>query len=366
MKRRRFIISGGGTGGHIFPAVSIGKEIQKRFPDAEILYVGAKGGMEMNLVPKNGFRIEGVWISGIQRQLSIKNIFRNLLFPVKFFVSLWQAYRILARFQPDCVIGVGGYASGPLGRVAGWKSIPLVICEQNAFPGITNRWLSSKASRILLGNADALKYFDAQKCVVTGNPVRSFVLTDRRDAIVKLGLNPDKPVVLSLGGSLGSLKINNVLESHLKEILDSEIQLIWQTGKFYFNDLNQRVEKHPNLKMQAFIEDMALVYSAADIIISRAGGSTISEMIQLSKVGLLVPSPNVAEDHQTKNALSLVNAGAAVLVKDAEAQEKLIPELKNILENTERMNTLKKNIQDFEKHDSAKEIVDEIEKTIRI
>lgn len=364
MKSKKFIISGGGTGGHIFPAVSIGKEIQKRFPDAGILYVGAKGGMEMDLVPKNGFRIEGVWISGIQRQLNVKNILRNLIFPVKFFVSLWQAYRILSRFQPDCVIGVGGYASGPLGRVAGWKSVPLVICEQNAFPGITNRWLSSKASRILLGNADALKYFDAQKCIITGNPVRNFELTDRKDAIAKLGLNPDKPVVLSLGGSLGSLKINNVLENHLNEILDAGIQLIWQTGKYYFDDLNKRVSSHPNLRMQAFIEDMATVYSAADLIISRAGGSTISEMIQLSKVGLLIPSPNVSEDHQTKNALSLVNAGAAVLVKDNEAHEKLIPELKDILKSTERMNILKKNIQAFEKHDSAKEIVDEIEKTI--
>ena len=365
MKQKKYIISGGGTGGHIFPAIAIGKEIKKRFSDAEILYVGAKGGMEMTLVPKSGFSIEGVWISGIQRQLTVKNIGRNLLFPFKFFVSLWQAYRILSRFKPDCVIGVGGYASGPLGRVAGWKSVPLVICEQNAFPGLTNRWLSKKAAKILLGNADAQKYFDAAKCVVTGNPVRTFELKNQKDAIAALGLNPDKPVVLSLGGSLGSLKINQVLENQLSEILDSDIQLIWQTGKYYFVGLQQRVKSHPNLKMSAFIEDMATAYSAADMIISRAGGSTISEMILLSKASILVPSPNVSEDHQTKNALSLVNEGAAILVKDADAASALIPELKAILTNPERLNALKNKIQAIPKHDSAKEIVAEIEKVIQ-
>ncbi len=356
----RIIISGGGTGGHIFPAVAIGKEIKKKFPNAKIFYVGANGGMEMDLVPKNGFPIEGVWISGIQRQLTPKNILRNLLFPIKFFVSLWQSFRILSRVKPDCVIGVGGYASGPLGRVAAWKSIPLVICEQNAFPGITNRWLSSKATKILLGNADALRYFDTTKCVVTGNPIRHFEIKDRNKAVTQLGLNPDKPVVLVLGGSLGSLSINSILEDYVDKILDSQIQLIWQTGKIYFEGLSRRIAPAQGLIMSAFIDDMATAYSAADLVVSRAGGSTISEMIQLSKPSVLIPSPNVAEDHQTKNALSLVNSGAAVLVRDQDARKKLIPIIKGIVCDSQKLMGLKNKIATFPRHESAREIVEEV------
>jgi UDP-N-acetylglucosamine--N-acetylmuramyl-(pentapeptide) pyrophosphoryl-undecaprenol N-acetylglucosamine transferase len=356
----KIIISGGGTGGHIFPAVSIGKEIKKRFPNATIQYVGASGGMEMDLVPKNGFSIEGVWISGIYRQLNIRNIGRNLLFPAKFFVSLWQAYQIISRVKPDAVVGVGGYASGPLGRVATWKKIPLFICEQNAFPGLTNRWLAPKASKILLGNSDAKQYFDVSKCVVTGNPIRTFDLIPIEDALPKLGLDPNKPTILSLGGSLGAGKLNDAWEGNLQELIDADVQLIWQCGTYYYEDLRKRIPQHPNIQLLPFIEDMAVAYSAADLIVSRAGGSTISELIQLSKPSILVPSPNVAEDHQTKNALSLVKAKAAVLVKDVEAKEILVTSALELLRDAEMFQELQENISNFEKHDAAKEIVDVI------
>lgn len=356
------LISGGGTGGHIFPAVSIGKEIRQRYPNANIQYVGAIGGMEMDLVPKNGFSIEGVWISGIYRQLTLQNIGRNLLFPAKFFVSLWQAYKIINRVKPDAVVGVGGYASGPLGRVAAWKGIPLFICEQNAFPGLTNRWLAKKAKKILLGNPDAKKYFEAEKCVVTGNPIRQFNLIEQEEALVKLGLNPKKAAILSLGGSLGAGKLNDALEAGLNKFLEEDVQLIWQCGKYYYESLRKRIPQHPNILLLPFIEDMGMAYSAADLTISRAGGSTISELIQLSKPSILVPSPNVAEDHQTKNALSLVNAQAAILVKDADAKETLIDTALALIHDVNRYHLLQENILLFEKHEAAKEIVDEIEK----
>lgn len=360
----KIIISGGGTGGHIFPAVSIGTEIRKQFPDAEILYVGATGGMEMELVPKSGFPIRGLWISGIQRSLTLKNIGKNLLFPFKLITSLVQAHRIVADFRPDVVVGVGGYASGPLGRAAAMKNIPLIICEQNAFPGITNKWLADKASKILLGNADALKYFDKNKCVITGNPIRDFSLIAKKEAAQKMGLSAEKTTILSLGGSLGAGKINEAIENNLQNIIDADIQWVWQCGKFYYENLKNRIPQHPNIKLMPFVEDMAAAYSLADLVVSRAGGSTISELIALSKPSILVPSPNVAEDHQTKNALSLVNVAAAVLVKDVETKENLVKTAIAIVQDKDRLSLLTKNIESVEKHDAAKEIVDEILKVI--
>lgn len=360
----KIIISGGGTGGHIFPAVSIGTEIRKQFPDAEILYVGATGGMEMELVPKSGFPIRGLWISGIQRSLTLKNIGKNLLFPLKLVTSLVQARQIVADFRPDVVVGVGGYASGPLGRAAAMKNIPLIICEQNAFPGITNKWLADKASKILLGNADALKYFDKNKCVITGNPIRDFSLIAKKEAAQKMGLSAEKTTILSLGGSLGAGKINEAIENNLQNIIDADIQWVWQCGKFYYENLKNRIPQHPNIKLMPFVEDMAAAYSVADLVVSRAGGSTISELIALSKPSILVPSPNVAEDHQTKNALSLVNVAAAVLVKDVEAKENLVKTAISIVQDKNRLSLLTKNIAVVEKHDAAKEIVREILKVI--
>jgi UDP-N-acetylglucosamine--N-acetylmuramyl-(pentapeptide) pyrophosphoryl-undecaprenol N-acetylglucosamine transferase len=357
---KKIIISGGGTGGHIFPAVSIAGEILRRDPKAEVLFVGAQGGMEETVVPRYGYTIESVPISGIQRQLSARNLWRNLQFPFKLAASLVQSRGIVRRFQPDAVVGVGGFASGPLGRAAASMGVPLFICEQNAYPGLVNKWLAGKARKILLGNADAQPYFDRSKTVVTGNPIRSFDLIERDEAVRQLGLDPAKPVLLSLGGSLGALRINQALQQHLSLITESEVQLVWQCGQRYYERLSAEVPEHPQVKLSAFIDDMAVAYSAADLIISRAGGSTISELIALSKPSVLVPSPNVAEDHQTKNALSLSEKDAAVLVKDADATEQLLPTALAILQDAERLAHLTQRITAFEKHDAAKEIVDEM------
>ncbi len=357
---KKIIISGGGTGGHIFPAVSIAGEIQRREPDAEILFVGAKGGMELSVVPRYNYPIEAVWISGIHRQLTVQNIFRNLLFPIKFLTSLIQASRIVRRFQPQAVVGVGGFASGPIGRVAAGRGIPLFLCEQNAFPGIVNRWLAKNATHILLGNEAAGKYFDAAKTTVTGNPIRSFATMSKVEAAAKMGLDPNRPVVLSLGGSLGALTLNESLRLHAQELLDAGVQLIWQCGKRYYETLRPQVADHKDLHLMAFVDDMAAAYAAADLVISRAGGSTISELIALSKPAILVPSPNVAEDHQTKNALSLSEPGAALLVKDVEAREQLVATTLRVLQNQDTLAALQKNIDSMDKHDAAKEIVDVI------
>lgn len=356
----KIIISGGGTGGHIFPALSIAAEFKRRDPKTDILFVGAKGAMEMEVVPRHHYPIEGLPISGIYRQLTARNLVRNVQFPFKLLRSLQLANGIVKRFQPDMVIGVGGFASGPIGRVAGNKGIPLYICEQNAYPGLVNKWLAPKAKKILLGNADAKKYFPAEKCVVTGNPIRSFDLPTQNEAKTNLDLNPNKPVLLSLGGSLGARQINRALLAGLPQLMSTEVQLIWQCGKIYYEDLSQLVEVNHQVRLVPFIQDMATAYAAADLIISRAGGSTISELIALNKPSVLVPSPNVAEDHQTKNARSLTEQGAAELVKDVDAIEHLMPTALAILNDQERLNILTNRISQTEKHDAAKEIVDEI------
>ena len=356
----RIIIAGGGTGGHIFPALSIGGALKKRFPDADILYVGALGGMEMNTVPQYGFPIRGIWISGIQRALTFNNLVKNLLFPLKLGVSLWQAWRIARTFNPEVVIGVGGYASGPMGRVASLLRIPLVICEQNAYPGLVNRWLGKKAHLILLGNADAQKYFNTHKTIVTGNPIRSFQLPERSVAITSLGLDTRKPTLLVLGGSLGAMTLNKAIQTHYSTIIASDTQWIWQCGKRYYEELKQNIAPDASVKLLPFVEDMNLAYGAADLVITRAGGSTLSEIIHLSKPAILVPSPNVAEDHQTKNAQSLVNQQAALSVKDAEAQEKLVPTALALVKDAPRLAQLKQRMEAVEKHDAVTEIIDSI------
>lgn len=357
---QKVIISGGGTGGHIFPALSIAAELQRRDEQTDILFVGAKGGMEMEVVPRYHYPIEGVWISGIYRQLNLRNIGRNLMFPIKLVRSLMQANRIIRRFKPDFVVGFGGFASGPIGRAAANKGIPLYLCEANAYPGLVTKWLAPKADKILLGNGDAQQYFPAEKTVITGNPIRSFELPDQQAAKASLGLDPSKPVLLSLGGSLGARQINRALLASLPKLYETEVQLIWQCGKIYYEELSQQVSEHPQLQLKPFIQDMATAYAAADLIISRAGGSTISELIALNKPSVLVPSPNVAEDHQTKNALSLTEQGAAELVKDGEAIDKLLPTALAILEDPARLQTLTAGIKATHKHDSAKEIADHL------
>lgn len=357
---RKIIISGGGTGGHIFPAVSIANEIKRREPDADIRFVGAKGGMEMEVVPRYSFPIEGLWISGIYRQPTLRNIRRNLLFPFKLLSSLAAARGIVKRFKPEAVVGVGGFASGPVGRIAGSMGIPLFLCEQNAYPGLVNKWLAGKATQILLGNADAEKYFDKSKTVYTGNPIRSMELPEKRAAKQALGFDPDKPLILSLGGSLGARTLNDAWLIHYQKVIDADVQLFWQCGKIYIEELKPKVKEHPNLQVSAFIQDMATAYGAADLIVTRAGGSTISELIALSKPSIMVPSPNVAEDHQTKNARSLSDKDAAVLVKDIEAREVLADTALRVLLDADRLAQLTTNITEMEKHDAAKEIVDVI------
>ncbi|MEL6190828.1 MAG: undecaprenyldiphospho-muramoylpentapeptide beta-N-acetylglucosaminyltransferase [Bacteroidota bacterium] len=359
-KKLHIIISGGGTGGHIFPAVSIARELRRRDPETEILFVGAEGGMEMDLVPKQGFEIKAVWISGIHRQITLKNIIRNLSFPVKLVVSQLQANRIRKEFQPEAVVGVGGYASGPMGRVASRAGVPLIICEQNAYPGLVNKWLAPKAEKVLLGNEAASRYFEKEKVVVTGNPIRKFELKDRTAAIEELGMDPAKPVILSLGGSLGALRLNNAWGNGWEELVENGIQLLWQSGKRYYQTLYKAFPGHTSVKLMAFIDDMATAYSAADLVVSRAGGSTISELIDLSKPSILVPSPNVSEDHQTKNARSLSDKGAALLLEDVVAEGRLAKEAISLLKNEGRLETMKNKIAGIEKHDAAKEIVDQI------
>jgi UDP-N-acetylglucosamine--N-acetylmuramyl-(pentapeptide) pyrophosphoryl-undecaprenol N-acetylglucosamine transferase len=325
---KRVIITGGGTGGHIFPAISIANALKQADPSIEILFAGAKGGMEMNVVPQYGYKIEGVTISGIARSLSPQSILKNLAFPFKFLMGMNESARIVKSFRPQAVVGVGGYASGPVGSAATRKGVPLVLCEQNAYPGLVNKWLAPKATRILLGNAAAAKYFPAfsAKIKVTGNPVRETLVQGNREAGLKmLGLDPQKKVVLSLGGSLGAGPLNKAWEENLEKVIAADIQLVWQCGKRYHEALQLKVTQHPNIKLLPFIQDMANAYAAADLVVSRAGGSTISELIQLNKPSILLPSPFVAEDHQTKNALSLVEQGAALLVKDAEAPENWCP-----------------------------------------
>ena len=363
----RIIIAGGGTGGHIFPAISIANELKKRDAANEVLFVGAKGGLEMTLVAKHEYDIKGVWISGIARKVSIKNIFRNLFFPFKLMVGILQSRRIISKFKPTVVVGVGGYASGPIGRAAAGKKIPLVLCEQNAYPGMTNKWLATKATVILLGNEDAVQYFDPAKTKVTGNPVRADLIEgSRAGGIKRYDLRENKPVLLILGGSLGAKTMNDALEKSIPVLIKNDIQVVWQCGKRYYETLKHRVQMHPLIKLIPFIDNMADAYAMADLIVSRAGGSTISEIVMLSKPAILVPSPNVAEDHQTKNALSLSERGAAILVSDAEAPDQLVPAAMKLLSDPDEMEKLTKKIKSVRKHDAAKEIVDEIIKAAHI
>ncbi|MFM2374985.1 MAG: hypothetical protein RLZZ165_81 [Bacteroidota bacterium] len=363
----RVIITGGGTGGHIFPAISIADELKKRDSTIEILFIGAEGGMEMRIVPQYGYPIQGVSISGLRRSFAPMDILRNLLLPLKILRSLMTARRMISDFKPDVVVGVGGYASAPVGRAAASKGIPVVICEQNAYPGITNRLLAPKAARILLGNGAAQQYFDKAKCRITGNPVRRALLGgDRNQGLSALHLDGSRPVVLSLGGSLGAGTLNAAWEAGWRQLAEHGIQLVWQCGKHYHDDLKARLPKHENLRLAAFIEDMAGAYAAADLVVSRAGASTISELILLNKPSILVPSPNVAEDHQTKNARSLTERGAAILVQDGEAKAKLAGIVMELLSHPGKLEALQAGIAAVEKHDSGREIATEILSLVKL
>lgn len=361
-KNIRIIISGGGTGGHIFPAVSIANAIKEQHPEAEILFVGAEGRMEMQRVPAAGYQIIGLPVAGFDR----KHLLKNISVLIKLMKSQIKARRIIKEFKPDAAVGVGGYASGPTLKVAGSMGIPTLIQEQNSYAGVTNKLLAKKACKICVAYEGMERFFDKEKIILTGNPVRQNLLNQqmsREEAIRSFNLDPTKKIVLIVGGSLGARTINNCVLNGLDQIRQSGVQFIWQTGKFYINEAKEKVghaENYPMLHTTDFITDMAAAYSAADLVISRAGAGSISEFCLLGKPVILVPSPNVAEDHQTKNALALVAKDAALYIKDAEASEKL---LKTAIETVQQPETLKKlstNIAKLAFKDSANTIAEEV------
>lgn len=363
-KKLKILLSGGGTGGHIFPAIAIADEIKKRFPDAEFLFIGANGKMEMEKVPQAGYKIEGIDIAGIDRG----NLLSNLGLPFKIIKSLHRSKAIIKDFKPDVAIGTGGFASGPALYEATKQGVPVFIQEQNAHAGVTNKILS-KAAKAIFTAYPKVAGFPAEKIKFLGNPIRSTIISGMQEtaqAKQKMGLNKDKLTILSVGGSLGSRTLNNAWKSHLKQIADKDYQLIWQTGKLDYKDIIEETKNIDtrNIQIREFIKDMELAYSAADIIVSRAGAIAISELAVAQKPVLLVPFPFAAEDHQTKNAMNLVEKNAARMVKDSEMQEKFWNTLTEICENENVRKDMSDNLKYFAKPDAAKEIVDEIFKVI--
>lgn len=357
----RFILSGGGTGGHIYPAVAIANEIRKRQPDAGILFVGAKDRMEMEKVPQAGYEIEGLWISGLQRKLSLK----NLMFPVKLMSSLIKASKIVRRFKPHVVIGTGGFASGPLLHMAARKSIPCIIQEQNSYAGITNKMLAPKAARVCVAYDGMERFFPSAKIVKTGNPVRSDLikeLENRREAYDYFGLDPNMPTLLVLGGSLGARRINELIANELGFFSGLGIQLIWQCGKLYYSSYNNY--NSGTVKVHEFVNRMDYAYSVADIIISRAGAGTVSELCLVGKPVILIPSPHVAEDHQTRNAEALVKMDAALMLAEKELQPRFESEFSSLFLSAKRRKLLGNNIRNLAIPDATERIVDEIEKLL--
>jgi len=361
MAKYKFILSGGGTGGHIYPAIAIANELKLQFPDAEFLFVGAKDKMEMQKVPQAGYEIKGLWISGIQRKITLQ----NMMFPFKLISSLWDSNKIIRNFKPNVVIGTGGFASGPLLRAAGSTGIPTVIQEQNSFPGITNKLLSKKANAICVAYENLERFFPKEKIVLTGNPVRQDVIdisSKRPEAISFYNLDPNKKTLLVLGGSLGARRLNQLIEKELKNILSQDIQIIWQCGKLYFEDYKKY--NLPNVKVVDFIERMDFVYAAADIIISRAGASSVSELCIVGKPVIFIPSPNVAEDHQTKNAQAIVDAKGAILLKESELESQFSIVFEALLKDGGKQTQLSENIKKIAKPNATKAIVEEIKKLL--
>ncbi|PWK19129.1 undecaprenyldiphospho-muramoylpentapeptide beta-N-acetylglucosaminyltransferase [Xanthomarina spongicola] len=362
-KEYRIILSGGGTGGHIYPAIAIANEIKQRYPDAEFLFVGSKDRMEMDKVPQAGYQIEGLWISGIQRKFTIK----NLSFPFKLINSLFKARKIIKRFKPNVVIGTGGFASGPLLQVATSKGIPSLIQEQNSFPGITNKLLSKKASKICVAYDGLERFFPESKIIKTGNPVRQGLLDidSKRDEAKKVfALEKDKKTLFVLGGSLGARRINELIEKELDFILSLNIQVIWQCGKLYY-DKYKIYNNTKHVQVHEFINNMDFAYAASDIIISRAGASSVSELCIVGKPVIFIPSPNVAEDHQTKNAMAIVNENAALLIKEADLEVDFENKFSQLILSVEKQNELSENIKKLALVNATKQIVDEIEKLLK-
>lgn len=364
-RQPRFIISGGGTGGHIFPAISIANALKESYPDADILFVGAVGRMEMERVPAAGYPIEGLPVSGFDR----KNMLRNVKVVWNFLRSILKARKIIRRFKPDVAIGVGGYASAPVLRAASAFGVPTLIQEQNSYAGVTNKLLAKKAARICVAYDEMERFFPKDKIVKTGNPVRQdlFAVAPKAEAAYQFfGLDPAKKTILIVGGSLGARTINQSVIAHLETLANSEVQVIWQTGKFYIEDAEKAFKPFgcKQIIVTAFVSRMDYAYSAADLVISRAGASSISELCLLAKPAVLVPSPNVAEDHQTKNAMALVKHDAAVMIRDAEAKDKMIPEALKLIQDTSKMTALSKNILNLAEQNSAGRIAEEVKKLL--
>lgn len=360
------IISGGGTGGHIFPALAIANEFKDRHPDAEILFVGAQGKMEMTRVPAAGYKIEGLWISGLQRKLT----FANLMFPLKLISSYIKAGRIIKSFKPQVVIGTGGFASGPIMLAATRRGIPSLVQEQNSYAGITNKQVAAKASVICVAYSGMDKYFPKDKIKITGNPVRRDIINlniKRERALKQFAFDGNLKTLLVLGGSLGARTINESLAKEIDKLIEANVQVIWQTGRYYYIEMKDRMASKDlrKIRIHDFLTQMDLAYAAADVVISRAGALSISEICLAQKPAIFVPSPNVAEDHQTKNAMALVNEQSALMIRDAEAPEKLVIEALRLLHDTAQCNRLSANIARLGKPNATVEIVNEIETLIK-
>ncbi len=354
------MISGGGTGGHIYPAISIAQALKEMLQHVEILFVGAKGKMEMHKVPEAGFKIEGLWISGIQRKM----MYKNLLFPFKLLSSIAQSYILLKKFKPDIVVGVGGYASGPLLYVATKKRIPTLIQEQNSYAGLTNKWLAKKVNKICVAYAGMEKHFPIEKLVLTGNPVRKTILLHsnrKNEAFKYFELETEKPTLLVIGGSLGARMLNESVLQGLNKLKEKDIQLIWQCGEFYYEEMKKRSEKKGGkVILKKFILQMDFAYTVSDVVISRSGALSISELMITGKPSILVPSPNVAANHQMINAMALVNNEASEMVKDNEAMDRLIDEAILLFKDKKRRKKLSKNIHAMAHANAAMDIANEI------
>ncbi len=366
MKSKKIIISGGGTGGHIFPAIAIANALKALDPSTEILFVGAKGRMEMEKVPAAGYKIIGLDIQGIQRN----SVWKNVMFPVKLVRSVKKALEIIKDFKPDAAVGVGGYASGPLLYAASVKNIPYLIQEQNSYAGVTNKWLGKKAKKICVAYDGMDKFFPFKRIIKTGNPIRKEsvdIAGKRMQALELFKLSAFKKTILVIGGSLGARTLNNSVLAGLDKIIAADVQLIWQTGKFYYKGIIEKLGEnyHPDVRIVEFLNRMDLAYAAADIIISRAGAGTIAELCVIKKPVILVPSPNVAEDHQTKNALALVHENAAIFVADRDAGAKLIDKALELLNDKELQKKLSDNIGQMALPDADEVIAKEVMKLSR-
>ncbi|WP_420572066.1 undecaprenyldiphospho-muramoylpentapeptide beta-N-acetylglucosaminyltransferase [Kordia sp.] len=358
----KIILSGGGTGGHIYPAIAIANELKKRYPNSEFLFVGAEDRMEMEKVPQAGYRIEGLWISGLQRSLSLK----NMMFPFKLISSLWKSRKIVKKFKPDVVIGTGGFASGPLLKVASGKKVPALIQEQNSYAGITNKLLGKQVQKICVAYDNMERFFPNEKIIKTGNPVRQDLLeikSKRTEAKTFFQLKENIKTVLIIGGSLGARRINQLIEKELDFFKNQNVQLIWQCGKFYYEQYKKH-NKLEHVQVHQFVNKMDLAYAAADVIISRAGASSVSELCIVGKPVIFIPSPNVAEDHQTKNALAITEKNAGILIREKELDEQFEACFEELIKSEVTQADLGEKIKELALPNATSKIVDEVEKLL--